>query len=125
MNDIHRFSIYRGHIGIQGFHYILNDTRFQDIPLILETPSFEKPEVWATEIAALDGLSGARADELGAVVDGIKDVAKKAAAGGITSAAKTKTKKAPPKKPKAPPKKGKGRKKAKQEDEDSGDDYVE
>jgi ribosomal protein L12E/L44/L45/RPP1/RPP2 len=74
--------------------------------------------VWATEIAALDGLSEARADELGAVVDGIKDVVKKAAAGGSTSAAKTKTKK-------APPKKGKGRKKAKQEDEDSDDDYAE
>ncbi|KAJ7310624.1 xylose isomerase-like protein [Mycena albidolilacea] len=116
-------NIGMGHIGIQGFHHILNDTRFQDIPLILETPSFEKPEVWATEIAALDGLSGARADELGAVVDGIKDVVKKAAAGGSTSAAKTK--KAPPKKPKAPPKKGKGRKKAKQEDEDSDDDYAE
>ncbi|KAJ7829981.1 xylose isomerase-like protein [Mycena olivaceomarginata] len=95
-------NIGMGHIGIQGFHHILNDTRFQDIPLILETPSFEKPEVWATEIAALDGLSEARADELGAVVDGIKDVVKKAAAGGR-----------------------KGRKKAKQEDEDSDDDYAE
>ncbi|KAF7291124.1 tRNA-dihydrouridine synthase 1 [Mycena indigotica] len=28
-----------GHIGLSGFHHILNDTRFQNIPLILETPS--------------------------------------------------------------------------------------
>ncbi|KAJ7221420.1 xylose isomerase-like protein [Mycena pura] len=33
-----------GHIGMQGFHHILNDVRFQDIPLILETPHPEALE---------------------------------------------------------------------------------
>jgi hypothetical protein len=44
----------------------------------LETPSFEKPEVWATEITALNGLSGANTDELDSVVDGVREVVKKA-----------------------------------------------
>ncbi|KAJ7615123.1 xylose isomerase-like protein [Mycena rosella] len=57
-------NIGMGHVGIGGFHHILNDVRFQDIPLILETPSFEKPEVWAKEIGVLNGLSGADASEL-------------------------------------------------------------
>jgi len=36
----------------------MNDKRVQDIPLILETPSFEAPkEVWAKEIAVLQQLS--------------------------------------------------------------------
>jgi len=36
----------------------MNDERVQDIPLILETPSFEAPkEVWAKEIAILQQLS--------------------------------------------------------------------
>ncbi|KAF7353908.1 AP-endonuc-2 domain-containing protein [Mycena venus] len=83
-----------GHIGIQGFHHILNDVRFQNIPLILETPSFEKPEVWAAEIAALDGLSGTNAglDKLGPVVDGVREVVKKAS-GGAGASSKTKPKK--------------------------------
>ncbi|KAG6824469.1 hypothetical protein H0H92_006806, partial [Tricholoma furcatifolium] len=48
-----------GHIGINGFHHILNDPRVQHIPLVLETPSFELPkETWAREIEALNRLSG-------------------------------------------------------------------
>ena len=36
----------------------MNDERIQNIPLILETPSFEAPkEVWAREIAILQRLS--------------------------------------------------------------------
>jgi len=36
----------------------MNDERIQNIPLILETPSFEAPkEVWAKEIAILQQLS--------------------------------------------------------------------
>ncbi|KAF9040461.1 AP endonuclease [Hymenopellis radicata] len=42
-----------GHIGLSAFRHILADPRVQDIPLVLETPSFEEPEVWATEIEAL------------------------------------------------------------------------
>ncbi|KAJ7237752.1 xylose isomerase-like protein [Mycena haematopus] len=105
-------NIGMGYVGIQGFHYILNDTRFQNIPLILETPSFENPEVWATEINALSGLSGANADELTSFVDGVRDVVKKT--GG-----NSKTRKAPKK---AAAKKG--QKKSKQENSDSDSDHA-
>ena len=50
---------FRGTIGLPAFQTILNDPRTQDIPLILETPSFERPvEVWGKEIAALNEVSG-------------------------------------------------------------------
>ncbi|KAG5721532.1 putative endonuclease 4 [Termitomyces sp. T112] len=53
-----------GHIGITGFHHILNDPRVQHIPLVLETPSFELPkETWAREIEALNRLSGLTLEE--------------------------------------------------------------
>ena len=49
----------RGFLGIRTFAHILSDPRVQDIPLILETPSFEKPrEVWGNEIQVLQRLSG-------------------------------------------------------------------
>ncbi|KAK7036029.1 AP-endonuc-2 domain-containing protein [Favolaschia claudopus] len=106
-------NIGMGHIGIQGFHHILNDPRFANIPLILETPSFEKPEVWAAEIAALNSLSGVTSDESQSVADTIRDVVKKA--GGDSKAKKAPKKAATAKK---------GRKKNKQEDdEDEDGDY--
>ncbi|KAG5638035.1 hypothetical protein DXG03_004280, partial [Asterophora parasitica] len=50
-----------------------------NIPLVLETPSFEQPqETWAKEIEVLNRLSGLTLDELGAdtqvdeLVNGIK-----------------------------------------------------
>ncbi|KAG2121936.1 xylose isomerase-like protein [Suillus clintonianus] len=46
-----------GHIGISTFRHIVSDPRTQDIPLILETPTFEATEIWAKEIAALNSLS--------------------------------------------------------------------
>lgn len=46
-----------GEIGVSAFHQILSDPRIQDIPLILETPNFEQPEIWAKEIEALNSLS--------------------------------------------------------------------
>ncbi|TFK65196.1 AP endonuclease [Pluteus cervinus] len=47
-----------GHIGMTGFLQILTDPRVQDIPLILETPSFEEPTtVWRKEIEVLNKLS--------------------------------------------------------------------
>ncbi|KAJ7494297.1 xylose isomerase-like protein [Mycena galericulata] len=103
-------NIGMGHIGILGFHHILNDARFQDIPLILETPSFEKPEVWAAEIAALNGMSGASADGLEGVASGVEKVVKQA--GGGVSKAKNAPKKAPKK----------GKKKSKAKDLDSEED---
>jgi AP endonuclease-1 len=53
----------RGFLGIRTFAHILSDHRVQGIPLILETPSFEKPrEVWGKEIRVLERLAG---DETG------------------------------------------------------------
>lgn len=46
-------TINSGHIGFAAFRHILSDLRVQNIPIVLETPSFEKPVVWATEIEML------------------------------------------------------------------------
>jgi AP endonuclease-1 len=74
-----------GHIGLPAFHNILTDTRIQGIPLILETPSFENPEVWATEIETLNKLSTLSEDDAnnvnGDLVMEIRDVVKRAEVG--------------------------------------------
>lgn len=49
---------YRGHIGIDPFIFIVTDPRLRNIPLILETPSFEDPKVWQKEVDVLNRLSG-------------------------------------------------------------------
>ena len=36
----------------------MTDPRLQNIPLILETPSFEDPKVWQKEVDVLNRLSG-------------------------------------------------------------------
>ncbi len=43
-------SIGEGFIGMDGFRLIMRDERFDNIPLILETP---RPEIWAEEIKTL------------------------------------------------------------------------
>ena len=43
----------KGKIGLEAFRLIMNDPRFEGIPLILETPERER---WAEEIALLYGL---------------------------------------------------------------------
>jgi len=43
----------KGKIGLDTFRFIMNDARFDGIPLILETPDRER---WAEEIALLYGL---------------------------------------------------------------------
>jgi len=43
----------KGKIGLEAFRLIMNDPRFDGIPLILETPEHER---WAEEIALLYGL---------------------------------------------------------------------
>ena len=43
----------KGKIGLEAFRLIMNDVRFEGIPLILETPERER---WAEEIALLYGL---------------------------------------------------------------------
>ncbi|MFU8861966.1 MAG: deoxyribonuclease IV [Cyclonatronaceae bacterium] len=43
----------KGTIGMQAFHNIMNDNRFDGLPMILETPG---PENWGMEISMLCGL---------------------------------------------------------------------
>lgn len=43
-------SIGKGNIGIEPFRWIMQDSRFDEIPIILETI---EPEIWASEIAML------------------------------------------------------------------------
>lgn len=43
----------KGNIGIEGFSQLMNDNRFDDIPMILET---NDPELWKEEIALLYSL---------------------------------------------------------------------
>ena len=44
-----------GHLGITPFRYIMQDSRFDNIPLILETPDEER---WPEEIALLKSFAG-------------------------------------------------------------------
>merc|ERR1711964_877953 len=60
-----------GFLSLRAFHNVMNETRFQGLPLILETPC-ERPDpndpsgkkmvddknVWATEIKLLESLIG-------------------------------------------------------------------
>ena len=46
-------SLGQGNIGLEAFEYIMNDPRFDDIPLILETV---EPEIWGEEIKLLYSL---------------------------------------------------------------------
>jgi AP endonuclease-1 len=47
----------RGHIGLPAFRHILADPRLQNIPIVLETPSFESTEIWTKEVQILNQLS--------------------------------------------------------------------
>ena len=46
-------SIGKGKIGLDAFSFIMNDDRFEEMPLILETPN---SDIWAEEIKLLYGL---------------------------------------------------------------------
>ncbi len=50
-------SLQQGNLGTAVFHFIMNDGRFDGIPLILETV---EPEIWADEIAWLRSLQGTK-----------------------------------------------------------------
>jgi AP endonuclease 1 len=68
--DLHQ-NIGLGFLGLRAFHNVMNEPRFEDLPLILETPC-ERPDphdekgkkmvedkgVWAQEIKLLEGLIG-------------------------------------------------------------------
>lgn len=47
----------RGHIGIGAFKHIVTDPRTKDLPLILETPGFDKMDIWTKEIDVLNRIS--------------------------------------------------------------------
>ncbi|KAF8163804.1 xylose isomerase-like protein [Crassisporium funariophilum] len=99
-----------GHLGLAAFQHIVNDTRTQNIPLILETPSFEQAtEVWGKEIEVLQRLAGNVSckdvedpNDLSAFVEEIRSTVKEAELHG--------PKKAKKKVAKGTDSKGKGRK---------------
>ncbi|RMZ75634.1 hypothetical protein DV738_g5390, partial [Chaetothyriales sp. CBS 135597] len=66
--DLHQ-NIGLGFLGLRAFHNVMNEERFQDLPLILETPcerpdpknaqkKIEDRQVWADEIKLLESLIG-------------------------------------------------------------------
>ncbi|HHJ80807.1 MAG TPA: deoxyribonuclease IV, partial [Candidatus Tenderia electrophaga] len=46
-------SLGKGKIGLECFRYIMNDARFDDIPMVLETVN---PDIWPDEIKLLYGM---------------------------------------------------------------------
>ncbi len=69
--DLHQ-NIGLGFLGLRAFHNVMNETRFEGLPLVLETPidhkdpetgkDVEDKSVWAREIKTLEGLIGMDAD---------------------------------------------------------------
>lgn len=64
--DLHQ-NIGLGFLGLRAFHNVMNEKRFEDLPLVLETPVdrkdangkvVEDKSVWATEIKLLESLIG-------------------------------------------------------------------
>lgn len=67
-----------GELGLGTFSYIVHDERMKDLPLILETPTFEEPEIWAHEISLLNKVSAQDPDApVDDLLQGLKDVIKK------------------------------------------------
>lgn len=117
--------ILRGTLGLPAFKNMLNDPRTQGIPLILETPSFEKPvEVWGVEIKVLNALSGidaaggADTTNQPTIEELVEEVREAVKSVDLGSKAKGKTK---AKVTKSVAKKG-GKRKRKQESEDEESD---
>jgi len=48
-------SLEEGYLGMDVFRFIMGDTRFDDMPLVLETIN---PDIWSQEIELLRGLAG-------------------------------------------------------------------
>ena len=66
--DLHA-NIGTGFLGLRAFHNIMNETRFENLPIVLETPidkkdpenegkTVEDKSIWATEIKLLEELIG-------------------------------------------------------------------
>ena len=69
--DLHQ-NIGSGFLGLRAFHNVMNEPRFEGLPMVLETPidhkdpetgkDVEDKSVWAREIKMLEGLIGVDAD---------------------------------------------------------------
>ncbi|KAL2045019.1 hypothetical protein N7G274_002794 [Stereocaulon virgatum] len=69
--DLHQ-NIGLGFLGLRAFHNVMNESRFEGLPMVLETPidrkdpetgkEIEDKSVWAREIKMLEGLIGVDAD---------------------------------------------------------------
>jgi len=69
--DLHQ-NIGLGFLGLRAFHNVMNEPRFEGLPMVLETPidhkdpdtgkDVEDKSVWAREIKMLEGFIGADAD---------------------------------------------------------------
>lgn len=69
--DLHQ-NIGLGFLGLRAFHNVMNEPRFEGLPMVLETPidhkdaetgkDVEDKGVWAREIKMLEGLIGVDAD---------------------------------------------------------------
>ena len=82
--DLHQ-NIGLGFLGLRAFHNVMNEPRFEGLPMVLETPIDHKdPEtgkdvedkgVWAKEIKMLEGLIGmdAEGDEFKALEKNLAD----------------------------------------------------
>ncbi|MCJ1281720.1 hypothetical protein MMC26_001042 [Xylographa opegraphella] len=64
--DLHQ-NIGLGFLGLRAFHNVMNEPRFENLPLVLETPidskdsdgkPIEDKKIWATEIKLLESLIG-------------------------------------------------------------------
>ena len=68
--DLHQ-NIGLGFLGLRAFHNVMNEPRFEGLPMVLETPidskdadgkDIEDKGIWAREIKMLEGLIGMDAD---------------------------------------------------------------
>ncbi|KAF1940713.1 AP endonuclease [Clathrospora elynae] len=138
--DLHA-RIGTGHLGLQAFHNLMNDTRFHGLPMVLETPAnvigpngkkIEDKSIWAREIKLLENLIGMdiESEEFKALNERLRKEGESEAANDAKDA-KPKKKRASKKKGESeeedakPKKKRASKKKVEIEEEDIDDDIEE